>query len=578
VLDRLREVVFETDPLGNWSYLNHAWTEIFGFDVESTLGTNFLEYVHPEEREETITQFVNVISGGASYCHHETRYRTAAGDYRWVELRAALLFDDRGNLVGNAGTILDITDRRRAQELLADQNRTLELIAQDAPLTETLGALAGLIRRQTGAVVTVETPPGHERVGPRAGGGLRSGRHAETPHGVPGTEAPLAHAGRRSETIVPIASTAADIELGRFVLRHDADLLLEGGERRILERSARLAALAIEQRRAKDQIRYQALHDALTGLPNRTLMGDRLRHALDVGRRTGHAVALLLLDLDHFKIINDTLGHESGDRVLRRIAGRLRGCLRATDTVCRLGGDEFAVVLPELSAARDAELVCRKVLEEVKTPVEIDDVLLRLEASAGIALFPEHGDDPDGLLRRADVAMYRAKRIGGGCRTYESAVDEERLHRSGLAGELRQAIESEGLSLHYQPKIDLRSGRVVAVEGLVRWHHPERGDIPPDRFIPLARTPGSSSRCPAGCCATRSSRAACGGWAGAGWGSRSTSRRCYSTTPGCTTPLSRRWKRPASRLRCSSSRSPRARSWRTPRTRSRRSAGLARRV
>jgi diguanylate cyclase (GGDEF)-like protein/PAS domain S-box-containing protein len=247
----------------------------------------------------------------------------------------------------------------------------------------------------------------------------------------------------------------------------------------------------ISERKAHtDALEYQALHDALTGLPNRSLFGDRLRQALLGARRNQNMFGVLLLDLDRFKDINDALGHDRGDSLLQEVTARLRGVLRATDTIARLGGDEFAVLTTDAKHPDDVIATARKILASLEGPFAIADQMVETGASIGIALYPVHGDDPTTLLRRADVAMYVAKRSGGGHAVYAPEQETQTLRRSGLAGELRRAIPQGELVLHYEPQVTLATGAVHAVEALVRWNHPREGLLPPDRFIPMAEEMG----------------------------------------------------------------------------------------
>jgi diguanylate cyclase (GGDEF)-like protein len=241
---------------------------------------------------------------------------------------------------------------------------------------------------------------------------------------------------------------------------------------------------------ASKRLRDQAIHDALTGLPNRTLFHDRVEQALCSARREERRAAVLLMDLDRFKEINDTLGHHIGDRLLRQIGPRVRACLRQSDTVARLGGDEFAVLLPDVAGATAAQDVAAKVRRCLEEPFVVDDLALHAEASIGIALVPEHGHDAESLVQRADVAMYQAKEAHSGHALYDAARDEYDPARLGLVGELRRAIGGDELVLHYQPKLDLASGGIEGVEALVRWQHPRHGRIPPGEFIPLAERTG----------------------------------------------------------------------------------------
>jgi diguanylate cyclase (GGDEF)-like protein/PAS domain S-box-containing protein len=244
-----------------------------------------------------------------------------------------------------------------------------------------------------------------------------------------------------------------------------------------------------ERKRAEDALAYQTLHDDLTGLPNRVFLHDRLDQTIRDSRRDGGSSALLLMDLDHFKEINDTLGHHSGDELLRPVGVRLRSAVRSNDTVARLGGDEFAILLPGADLA-SAQQVARKLLEALQAPVYLEGRALGVNASIGIALSPMHGDDADVLLRRADVAMYVAKRAAGGHATYAPELDMHSPNRLLLMTELRNGIDREELVLHYQPKVDLRTGRVSGVEALMRWRHPTQGLLAPDHFIPQAEQSG----------------------------------------------------------------------------------------
>ena len=245
-----------------------------------------------------------------------------------------------------------------------------------------------------------------------------------------------------------------------------------------------------ERKRHEAELEHQAMHDSLTGLPNRTLLSDRLGHAVAHAKRFGKPIALLLLDLDRFKAINDTLGHQIGDRLLCQVAERLTGPLRACDTIARLGGDEFAMVLSEVTDLASVEAVARRVVESLCEPFSIEDLSLEIGASIGIALYPQHAAEPERLLQCADVAMYIAKREGKGVAVYDAARDHNSVRHLTITGELRKAIEAQQLCFHYQPKIDLVSGRVIGVEALIRWEHPDLGFVPPDEFIQHAEQTG----------------------------------------------------------------------------------------
>jgi diguanylate cyclase (GGDEF)-like protein len=235
---------------------------------------------------------------------------------------------------------------------------------------------------------------------------------------------------------------------------------------------------------------HQSLHDALTGLPNRTLFRDRIEHAIGAGRRSGIPSAVMLIDLDHFKEINDTLGHHAGDRLLEEVARRLQDSLGEDDTVARLGGDEFGVLLPRLRRAGDANVVARQLLAGLREPFQVEGLTLEVDASVGMACHPAHGEDVEQLIQRADIAMYAAKEGGGGHAMFEPRLDRFSPRRLSLAGGMRSAIQNGEITLYFQPKAELGSGRVIGVEALARWNHPTLGLVGPSEFVPIAEQTG----------------------------------------------------------------------------------------
>ncbi|MFJ3235352.1 putative bifunctional diguanylate cyclase/phosphodiesterase [Streptomyces sp. NPDC086787] len=244
------------------------------------------------------------------------------------------------------------------------------------------------------------------------------------------------------------------------------------------------STLWIARARAEEQLR-----DPLTGLPNRQWLLERIWTALDDAERIGARAALVLIDLDRFRSVNDTLGHLAGDRLLLQTADRLRLALPRGAEAARLGGDEFAVLLPVADSTTSATRVARNLIAALGSPLDLDGLTLVLEASAGVAVFPDHALDAEGLLRRADVAMYQAKRDRTGVEVYESKRDSNTPDRLGLLGDLRRALDAHEVQLHYQPKVRF-DGQVAGLEALVRWVHPERGKVPPDEFIAIAESSG----------------------------------------------------------------------------------------
>ncbi len=236
---------------------------------------------------------------------------------------------------------------------------------------------------------------------------------------------------------------------------------------------------------------HQATHDALTGLPNRLLLQDRLNHAIEIARREQSKVAVMFIDLDRFKVVNDSLGHEVGDRLLVVVADRLRLCLRRSDTIARLGGDEFVVVLTNFQTTGEIAEVAEKIIARIDEPATLDDYNMHVGASIGIAFFPDDGEDVTSLMRDADGAMYRAKSAGGNVfRFFDTAMNGAAIERLNLEASLRRALDAGEFELYYQPKLSLETREVLGVEALIRWNSPERGLVSPVIFIPLAEETG----------------------------------------------------------------------------------------
>ena len=282
--------------------------------------------------------------------------------------------------------------------------------------------------------------------------------------------APIARSVRA--TFVPIALVLEGLLLALFVSLFP-----------VLRRATRQIDTHMEE------IEHQALHDSLTGLPNRVLFQDRIEVALANARRSGGRAAVLLLDLDGFKEINDALGHASGDDLLRELAVRLRGTLRDTDTIARLGGDEFGVVMPA-DGGDDVRETAKRIHDAVEEPFEIGGLSLAVKASVGGVLFPDDAEDSDTLVRFADVAMYAAKRNRTQIELYNPAADVSTRESLTLGSELRRALDTGDIVPHYQPKVEVSSGRIVGAEALVRWDHPERGIVLPSEFLPVVEKAG----------------------------------------------------------------------------------------
>ncbi len=379
---------------------------------------------------------------------------------------------------GRMVVIRDVTLRTVAERAMrSSEERYRDLIenASDVVFTATMDGKISSVNRAGERILGY---PRHEIVGRDVAELLVDGGNAE----------------RRSRLMGEIAA-------GREIMT-DLDVLTGGGREVAFEVRARpmrtdgvvtglqgIARDVTERRSWEARLEREALHDSLTDLPNRALFRDRLNQAVALGGRTNGRFAALMMDLDRFKDINDTLGHSVGDLLLREIGPRLRPILREADTLARVGGDEFAILLPDITREGAAEIAGR-LLQSLEQPFPLVGREISVGASIGIAMFPDHGSAAEALLRHADIAMYSAKRRGAGVTTYDHATDEAGIDRLALAEDLRRAIERDELTLHYQPVLDVATGRPIAAEALVRWQHPTHGLLAPDRFVPLAEHVG----------------------------------------------------------------------------------------
>jgi diguanylate cyclase (GGDEF)-like protein/PAS domain S-box-containing protein len=455
------------------TFANKGYAHTHGLDERSILGKTFAQVVGKTEAEAMQPQLEQVL-------HHrqtvvdERRIEGDAGSTRWIEVNLLPQQDQQGTVVGAFVLITDITRYRLAEEALRESEERLAKFMQ--------ASTEGIAFHKDGFITDVN-PPLCALLGYSAADML----------------------GRRTlEFIAPdhVARVAAVIASGQETA-YDSVLIDKRGQRvavefivRTMMRHGERLRMTIvrdirDREAAQARIHHLAHHDALTGLPNRMAFMSRLAHEMDAARLNGSRIALLFIDLDHFKRVNDSLGHLVGDTLLRTVSGRITSALRGTDLVARFGGDEFIVLLPGVPAGpalrRDLDEVAQKLLAAIQVPVDAEGQRISVTPSIGIALFPGDGETADELIRHADSAMYQAKSRGrANHQFFDAGMASSAYAALVVEGELSHALERGEFELYYQPQVRARDGVLVGAEALLRWNHPERGLVMPDEFVPVA--------------------------------------------------------------------------------------------
>jgi diguanylate cyclase (GGDEF)-like protein/PAS domain S-box-containing protein len=515
--------IYTRDRSGLLTTWNAAAERLYGWTAAEVLGKP-LPSVPGERREESDALRMRLL-GGETFIKFQGRRLRRDGTPIEIDASLGPLRDVGGNVTGIIAVVTDITQRKQLEQRQAMEHKVTRLLAESESLEEVMPQLIQAICEALGCacgarrvwnereqkIVCAETwsEPSAEieqfldvsrepRVLPKTSGGLlrrvlASGEPiwitniTEDASFRRGPEAQKA--GLRSAFAFPIRFGNEVLGVMEFFSR------ASGQPDEVLMHSTRSIGSQIGQfmgrRQAEERVQHLAHFDELTGLPNRSMFNQRLGHALARARRADEPLAILFIDLDRFKNINDTLGHEAGDRVLKEISQRLRGCLREVDTVSRLGGDEFVVLIEGSSRPADVAEVAQKILVAVARPVMIEAQEFHVTASIGISTSPGDSNDLQGLMKNADIAMYRAKEQGkNNFQFYSAQINVHTLERVALESDLRHALERNEFLLHFQPKVDIGSNRIVGMEALVRWQQPGKALIAPAEFIPLAEETG----------------------------------------------------------------------------------------
>lgn len=473
-------IILRWDTEGKVTFFNEFAQQFLGYREEEILGKNVVGTIVPEKEftgRDLAALMKKIQRDPASFEYNENENVKRNGERVWIAWKNKPVYDESGRLVEVLSVGIDITAHKKAEAQMRKHSRALEQTADTVVITDRDGIIEYVNRafeRTTGYSEA-------EAIGRKANL-TKSGMHEAGFH-------------ERLWSTILGGNVFSDVFINR---RKDGKLYYEektitplkddqGGITHFIATGKDIT----ERVQIQERLQYLAHHDVLTGLPNRVLFTERLDHAVALRRGKEEPVAVLFLDLDRFKIINDTLGHVAGDSALRMVAGRLQQCVRKGDTVARLGGDEFAILLEDAEAADRVAWIARKVLDVMSRPFSVERQEYLLTPSIGISTLPHDGQDSQTLLKHADIAMYRAKEGGGNTyQFYSHDMGVQELERLTLETSLRRALERGEFVLHYQPQLDIDTGAIVGAEALLRWEHPELGLVAPEKFIPTLEETG----------------------------------------------------------------------------------------
>ena len=509
--------IYQLDSQGNCQFVNRRWCEIAGLSADEAAGLGWMQTIHPDDRDAVASIWRGNLPSGGEWSM-DYRFLGPDGRIVWVNGNAIAIRGQAGEIAGYLGNNLDITARKRGEERQRMRSVVMVRLAEDAALPEILHLIAVGAEEQlhgiTCAILLLDDSGQQLVIGAEPGRPDRVGR-ARTLTGDSADPACAAMAIQGERLLVddvlahhgcqecrpltgesasccaePILAINGDV-LGVFAFHWAQPTVPDAGDIELMHEVAQLAGLAIERKRTAETIWQHANYDSLTKLPNRRLFRDRLQQEILKAQRANRYVALLFVDLDRFKEVNDTLGHHAGDLLLSEAARRVRDCVRATDTVARLGGDEFTVIMSNLADTHRVGEIAQAILVTLATPFSLDTESVYVSASIGITIFPSDADNVESLLKNADQAMYAAKELGRNRFSYFTASMQAAAQtRLMLSNDLRNAIAAGQLEVFLQPIVELATGRIIKAEALLRWHHPTQGLVGPAQFIPIAEETG----------------------------------------------------------------------------------------
>lgn len=477
--------IWDWNILDNSVYFSPKWKELLGFTDDELPNelASWTDRVHPDDIDEAWADVYKNVNGETEYYENIHRLRHKKGHWVWILDRGKTQFDENGKAVRMLGTHADITEEKQMQLQYAHQAQIIEQVHDAVISTDLEGNIVSWNQGATTLLGYTSTEKLGEHITAvypqdayeNAYSDIQNLKEKGSLHSV-------VRFLRKSNEVIYAELSLSMLKdekgkpIGMVAYAHD-----------ITERKKAEEALSRQQ----VKLQHLAHHDALTELPNRILFNDRLNQAVQKAKRNQSLFALFFVDLDHFKQINDSLGHTVGDALLQAVTTRLTKTIRGEDTLARLGGDEFTIIMESLFQPQDASILAEKIINVLQQPIQIDEHTLYISSSIGISLFPKDATDAVSLLKYADAAMYRAKEEGrNNFQFYSAEMTELAIERLVMTNSMRQALKNEEFVIHYQPQIDATTNTLIGMEALVRWQHPTKGLLSPIAFLALAEETG----------------------------------------------------------------------------------------
>ncbi len=474
-----QDALWDWDLITNEMYVSSRWRNILGYhNIEFNL-KNWRKHVHPDDFHDVMKALFDNIKGRTEYLETTHRIKHSDGHWLWILLRGKTQYDEHGNAIRIIGTQTDVTKQKELQLQHARDAQAIDQIHDSVIATDLEGIITSWNR---GSELLLEYNA-KEMIGKHITTIYLEEEYNTLLQNIDILKTKEEH--HSTVQLVKQSGSVIDAELSLSLLKNDKGEAygMIGYSQDVTQRKQAEDELL----KQKDILDHQAHHDFLTDLPNRILFNDRLQQGIEKAKRSHTNLALFFIDLDHFKQINDSLGHAIGDEVLKMITSRLKIAIRSEDTLARLGGDEFTIIIENLAQLQDASLLAQKVLDILAQPIVLNNQTLYISSSIGISLYPQDASNTQDLLKNADAAMYKAKDEGrNNFQFYSAEMTELAFERVVMEASLRQAIHNDEFIVYYQPQINGETDSLIGMEALIRWMHPTMGLVSPAKFIPLA--------------------------------------------------------------------------------------------